>query len=104
MDRSRKANSQANEVTLQHQSPAEALLLEEQYQEKLAQLEASIEQSKQTPAEAELLEKRNKHFGLCQRTENETSGQFYARLRVWLDRELPQTKSPLHPPRQTGVE
>jgi hypothetical protein len=36
--------------------------------------------------------------GECKRIEGETSGQFYARLRHWLDRDMPQTKSPLHSP------
>jgi hypothetical protein len=49
MDRSRKATREGNEVTLQHTSPKEALLIEELVEEKLAQLQASIEQLKQTP-------------------------------------------------------
>ncbi len=56
----------------------------------------------QTPAGAAELQRRMKLFGDCKRTEGETSSQFYARLQHWLDRDLPQTKSPLHAPRQTG--
>ena len=100
MDRSRKATREGNEVTLQHMSPKEALLIEELVEEKLAQLQASIEQLKQTPEGTAELQRRIKAFGECQRIEGETSGQFYDKLRRWLDRDIPQTKSPLHPPRQ----
>ncbi len=101
MDRSRKANREGNEVTLQHKSRKEALLNEELIEEKLAQLQASMEQLKQTPEGIAELQRRVKVFGECQRIEGETSEQFYFKLRRWLDRELP-TKSPLHPPRQVG--
>jgi hypothetical protein len=100
MDRSRKATREGNEVTLQHMSPKEALLIEELVEEKLAQLQASIEQLKQTPEGTAELQRRIKAFGECQRIQDETSGQFYDKLRRWLDRDIPQTKSPLHPPRQ----
>jgi hypothetical protein len=47
------------------------------------------------------LQRRIKLFGECKRLADETSAQFCEKLRVWLERDLPQTKSPLHPPRQT---
>jgi len=100
MDRSRKATREGNEITLQHVSPKEALLIEEMVEEKLAQLQASIEQLKQTPEGIAELQGRLKAFGECSRIEGETSGQFYDKLRRWLDRDIPQTKAPLHPPRQ----
>ena len=103
MDTSRKANREDNEITLQYQSRQEVLLVEELAEEKLAQLRASMEQLKQTPPGAAELQRRIKLFGECKRIEGETSGQFYARLRHWLDRDMPQTKSPLHAPRQTGA-
>lgn len=102
MDRSRKANREGNEVTLQHKSQPEALRIEELVEEKLTQLQASIELLKQTPEGAAMLQRRVKLFGDCERIEGETSSQFYEKLRRWLDRDIPQTKSPLHPPRQTG--
>lgn len=102
MDTSRKANREDDEITLQYKSRQEALLDEELVEEKLAELHASIEQLKQTPVEAAELQRRIKLFGECKRNEGETSGQFYARLSHWLDRDIPQTKSPLHAPRQTG--
>lgn len=102
MDRSRKANREGNEVTLQHKSRKEALLIEELVEEKLAQLLASIEQLKQTPEGMAELERRVKVFGECKRIDDETPGQFYDKLRRWLERDIPQTKSPLHPPRQVG--
>ena len=102
MDSSRKANREDNEITLQYKSRQEALLDEELSEDKLTQLLASISQLDQTPAGAAELRRRRELFGECKRIEGETSGQFYARLRHWLDREIPQTKSPLHAPRQTG--
>lgn len=100
MDRSRKATRAGNEVTLQHKSPKEALLIEELVEDKLAQLQASIEQLKQTPEGTAELQRRIKAFGECQRIEGQTSGQYYEQVRRWLYREIPQTKSPLHRPRQ----
>ena len=100
MDRSRKANRQGNEVTLQHRSRKEVLMIETMGEENLAQLEASVEQWKKTPEGAIEFQRRAKAFGECQRIEGETSGQFCAKLRRWWDRDIPLTKSPLHPPRQ----
>ena len=102
MDRSRKATREANEITLQHKSQREASLTEEMIEEKLAQLQASIEQLRQTPTGTAVLQQRVKAFGECKRIEGETSGEFYEKLRRWLDRDIPPAKSPRHPPRQTG--
>jgi hypothetical protein len=102
MDRSRKANRERNEVTLQHKSRKEALRVERLVEEKLAELQASMEQLRQTPEGMAELKRRTKVFGECERIEDETPGQFYDKLRRWLEREIPQTKSPLHPPRQVG--
>ena len=102
MDKSRKANREDNEITLQYKTRQETLLEEELSEDKLTQLLAFISQPDQTPAGAAELQRRRELFGECKRIEGETSGQFYARLHHWLDREIPQTKSPLHAPRQTG--
>jgi len=102
MDPSRKANREDHEITLQYQSRPETQGIEELYEDKLTQLLAFISRLDQTPAEAAEFQRRIKLFGECKRIEGETSGQFYARLRHWLDRDMPQTKSPLHAPRQTG--
>ena len=102
MDQSRKANRADNEITLQYKSRQETLLAEELSQDNLTQLLAFISQFEQTPLGAADLQRRKELFGECKRIEGETSGQFYARLRHWLDRDIPQTKSPLHAPRQTG--
>lgn len=102
MDRTRKAKREGNEVTLQHKSKKDASLIEEQVEEKLTRLQAAIERMKQSPVETLVLERRVKAFGVCERIEGETSSQFHDKLRHWLDRAIPQTKSPLHPPRQTG--
>ena len=102
MDKSRRANREANEKTLQYKSRRQTVLQEELAEEKLTQLLAVISQLDQTTSGATELQRRRKVIGECNRIEGETSGQFYARLRHWLNRELPQTKSPLHAPRQTG--
>jgi hypothetical protein len=102
MDKSRKANRGDNEITLQYKSRQETQLDEELGEDKLTLLLASISQLGQTPAGAAELQRRRELFGECKRIEGETSGQFYARLHQWLDRAIPQTKSPLHAPRQTG--
>ena len=101
MDTSRKANREGQEITLQHKSRQEALLVEELNEDKLTQLLAFISGLEQTLPGATELQRRIKVFGDCKRIEGETSGQFYTRLRHWLDRDIPQTKSPLHAPRQT---
>ena len=102
MDASRKATREGNETTLQYQSPQEALLVEGLNEDQLTQLLEFISRLKETPPGAAELERRIKLFGECKRNEGETSGEFYGRLRHWLDRDMPQTKSPLHAPRQTG--
>ena len=102
MDHSRKANREGNEKTLQYKSRQETLLDDEFTEDKLMELLASIGQLDQTPSGADDLQRRTKLFGECNRIEGETTGQLYARLRHWLDREIPQTKSPLHAPRQVG--
>jgi hypothetical protein len=100
MDRTRKATREGNEITLQHMSPKEVFLIEELVEDNLTQLMASVEQLKQTPEGSAELQRRIKAFGECQRIEGETSRQFYDKLRHWLDQDIPQTKSPIHPPRQ----
>jgi hypothetical protein len=102
MDISRKRNREANEITLQYKTRREAMLEEELTEENLKQLLVFVSQLDQTPPGGDELQRRRKLFGECHRIEGETSGQFYARLRRWLDRDIPQTKSPLHAPRQTG--
>ena len=102
MDRTRKANREGNEVTLRHQSRNENLQIEKLVEQKLAELQASIEQLKQTPEGLAELQRRVKAFGECQRIEGETTTQFYDKLRRWMEREAPPGRSPLHPPRQDG--
>ncbi len=102
MDASRKANREDNEITLQYKSRQEALLVEEVNKDKLRQLQDHVDGLKGTPPGAAELQRRVKLFGECNRIEGETSGEFYARLRHWLDRDIQQTKSPLHAPRQMG--
>ncbi len=102
MDASRKANRAADEITLQYQSPQEVRLVEELNADKLKRLLAFISHLERTPPGAAELRRRINLFGKCERGEDETAGQFCARLRHWLDRDLPKTTSPLPPPRQTS--
>jgi hypothetical protein len=101
MDRTRKANREDHERTFQYRSRRETLLGDELIEDQLTQLLAFVGELAQTPAGAAQIQRRAKAFGDCQRNEGESSAEFYARLHHWLDRVIPQTKSPLHPPRQT---
>lgn len=102
MDRTRKANREDHEATLQYRTKNEALDEAELSEEKLTQLQATVARLEQTPQGKAELQRRTTLYGECKRLAAETSPQFCDKLRVWLERELPQTKSPLHPPRQTG--
>lgn len=101
MNPTRNARREGQEESLQYRTHQETLGQEEMIEEKLAQLRSFIEQLKKTSAGATELEWRTKLFGACNQIADETSSQFYGRLRHWMDRDLPQTKSPLHAPRQT---
>ena len=101
MDRSRKENREGHEITFQYKSRHEAMLDDELIEDKLTQLLAFIGELEKTPAGTAEIQRRVKLFGECKRSEGETSAEFYAKLHHWLERENTQTKSPLHPPRQT---
>ena len=103
MDITRKAHREAQEATLQYRTRQEALLDEELSEDKLKQLLAFICELKHSPDGATEIQRRVKLFGECKRSEGETSGEFYAKLRHWLDSDKPRTKSPLHAPRQTDA-
>jgi hypothetical protein len=100
MDRSRKANRNRNETTLQHRSADDASRIEALAEEQLRQLLADRERLEQTTAGAAELRRRIKAFGECRRLDEEAASLFYDRLRHWLSRPIPATKTPLHRPRQ----
>ena len=102
MDRTRKANREDHEVTLQYRTPNEVLHEAELNEQQLMQLPAKFAQLEQTPEGLAELQRRTSLYGECKRLDDETTAQFCQKLRVWLERYLPQTKSPLHPPRQTA--
>ena len=102
MDRTRKANREDHEATLQYRTKNETLDEADLVEEKLTQLQAKLAQLEEAPEGIAELQRRVKLFGVCQRLADETSAQFCDKLRVWLERDLQQTKSPRHPPRQTG--
>jgi hypothetical protein len=87
-----KAMRAAHEVTLQYKSRLATMPAEERIEERLAQSLDFIRLMRQTPPGATELRRRGKLFGDCKRLEGEPSGQFCARLRHWLDRDLPSTK------------
>jgi len=102
MDASRKANREADEITLQYQSPQETRLVEELNADKLKQLLTFISHLERTPDGSAELRRRTKFFGECLRREDETAGQFCARLRHWLDRDFPRAKSQRRARKQTS--
>jgi hypothetical protein len=104
MDRSRRASREGNETTFQYKSRQEALLDEELIEDKLTQLLAFIAELGRDSVGSTQLQRRAKLFGECKRGIDESSTEFYAKLHHWLERDIPQTKSPLHPPRQTDGE
>ena len=101
MDIRQKANREAQEKTLEYRSRQATMLVEELIEDKLTQLLAFINRLKQTSPGTAELRGRTTLFGECKRIQGETSGQFYGRLRHWLDRGIPLTKSPRYAPRQT---
>ena len=93
------ANRKAREIALQYKVRQESLLGEERIEENLIQLLRFIGNLEHTPPGSAELQRRIKLFGKCKRNEGDTSSQFYGKLRHWLDRDIPQTKSPRHPER-----
>src|ERR1022692_3311860 len=100
MDASRKANREADEITLQYQSQQEPPLVDELNENKLRQSMVFISWLEQTPPGAAELQRRLKLFGECQRIGGETSKHFDARQCHWLERDIPKNKSPIDAPRQ----
>ena len=101
MDITRKAHREAQEATLQYRSRQEAMLDDELIEDKLTQLLDFVDMLKRTPEGTAEIQRRVRLFGDCKRSAGETSGEFYAKLRHWLDRDNPRTKSPRRAPRQT---
>ena len=101
MEITRKANREAQEAILRNESRHEAMLDDELIEDKLAQLLTFVAQLKRTSIGSAEIKRRIKLFGACKRGEGETSAEFYAKLRRWLDRDMPKAKSPLHASIQT---
>lgn len=101
MDISQKAIREGYETILQHQSQQQALTKAELEEDKLGHLLAFVHQLERTPPGIAELQRRTKSFGECSRIAGETSGQFHARLRHWLDRDMPQRKSALRRSKRT---
>lgn len=96
MTTARKANRGDHEKTKQQKTRPETQPADEPRADKLSQLLEFINRLEQTPPGSAELQRRIELFGECKRNEGETAGQFYARLRHWLDRDIPQTKSSRH--------
>lgn len=86
MNPTRKMKREDLEKTLQYQNRQDGLLGDELIEEKLSQLQAFIGQLAHTPHGRAELELRTRRFGDCKRVAGETTGQFYGKLRHWLDR------------------
>jgi hypothetical protein len=101
MDSTRKSHQEAPEATLQYKSRQESLLDDELTQAKLTRLLIFLGQLEGTSEGTAEVKHRIKSFGTCKRDHGETSAEFYAKLRHWLDRDMPPEKSPLRALRQT---
>jgi hypothetical protein len=101
MHPNRKMRREDLEAMLQSRIRQETLAVEDLVEEKLNRLQVFIGQLARTPHGLAEIERRAKRFGDCKQIEGETSGQFYGKLRHWIDRDMPQAKSLLHVPRQS---
>lgn len=101
MDITRKAHRQAQAETLECRTRQEALLDDELVEDKLSHLLMFVGKLEQNPEGAAEIQSRVKLFGACQRSKCETSAEFYAKLRHWLDRNMSGTKSTRHIYRQS---
>jgi hypothetical protein len=94
MDIRRKVNRECHERILQYKIRQAAMLVEELVEDKLTQLLEFIDRLKQTPPGSAELRGRVKSFGECNRIKGEDTASFYGRLRYWLDRDIPQARTP----------
>jgi hypothetical protein len=88
MNPNRRMHREAVDATLQFRSRQETLAVEDLIEEKLTHLQMFIGHLNRTPHGCAEIERRTKRFGDCKRNEGETSGQFYGKLRHWLDRTI----------------
>ena len=93
MDLRRKNMPEKNAPATPTRSQPETRHSDDVNDEKLTKLLAFLSSLQRTPPGAAEVERRTQLFGECRRSENETSAQYYARLRHWLDRDLPQVHS-----------
>ena len=101
MDTRRKAKRGIHQITPQHGSQQEPQLVEELNDNRLTKLLAFVSSLERTPLGVAELQRRRRLFGDCTQCEGETSDQFYARLRHWLDRGMPDSEVQLYRSRQT---
>ena len=93
MDLRRKTTPEQNEPAISARSQADTRPVDEINDEKLTKLLTFLSSLQRTPPGAAEVERRTQLYGECKRSESESSAQFYARLRHWLDRDLPQPQS-----------
>jgi len=96
MDMTRKAHREAQDAIRRYGDRQKSLLDWQVAEEKLTQLLAFIGQLERTPAGSIEIESRVQRFGGCDRRDGESSAEFYSKLRHWLDRDLPRSKSRPH--------
>jgi hypothetical protein len=86
MNLTRKTKQENLAQTRLYRSRQAELLADDVIEEKLTQLLVFIGQLNHTPHGRAEIERRVSRYGECNRLEGETSGQFYAKLRNWLDK------------------
>lgn len=91
MHTNRKLRTEAPQATLQLKSWQETLSEKDLIEEKLVHLQVFIDHLAHTDQGLAEIERRTRCFGQCKRIDGETSGKFYARLRHWLDRDMPRS-------------
>lgn len=102
MEKSQKPEPDDGGAIFEYETRPKELHHQDLTEEKLAQLLEFIGELQQHPEGAAELKLRINRYGKCDRMEGETTAQFYGRLRSWLDKDLPLTKSSRHAPSENG--
>ena len=88
MTTTRETKQDGLDAMLHYQIQLRGLRPEGLIEEKLTQLQSFLFQMARTPTGREELERRVRRFGHCRQLAGETAGQFYGKLRQWLDRDI----------------
>lgn len=94
MDRNRKAGREGDEITFRYRSRNEDLLDEELIEGRMTQLVAVIAEMQHAAVGSVRLERRSRWCGACERVADDSTVEFYAKLRPWIESDLPRSKLP----------